>query len=721
MAYVRKGGVLGFSGVLTTSTNIGISPQTYGLIYNDPIDAENISLVNYLTGPYADPDYAVRIYQNQESTPGLVFDFLYGIDNGDTYYWYRASITVYKTGYSWNNQTLDVSFNFNQQTTGGNSNPATLPFSYSIRRNGTLITPSYISWSKDLAFANGYPVQGGQYAGEPTYVVLPTWDQNSSLSFPNAYLSLKQGTVSTTSTFNVASTATYGILGSATLADNSTATFTASVLHDFGEGDYVDTGYIDTGYITSGSVQVPNVLTAETTILGAQGFAVLGVANLASTFNLPQDPYVADGYLNIFENQQTGELSYVDPNYIDVDYFLESTSKAYYFPTFEPDVILGTDMELSVENTLTSTPTYTAGVIYEFTNPTEITALGNVDYVDSAELTNDFYLTDTSSITIDVAATLESTFVLDCQVNVSINLTETISQPTTVADTSNNLIGFGITYASVGYADPNYFEELIEERYVKTDYVDDDYFYPDFSLQIELDATFSLSIEIELSVQNSADLYSDASINVTGGYLLATGTVTQDATADFTIEPYLTGGTGVIIGSTLAQVDATFTSTTTAKNITNTTVNFDAEFTTTIEQSRLIFNQVSQLITASELSISPHHILGATISAVVEFSVPNVLSGYGIFAQSSIEGNGFLLSAGRLVIVDEYYVVAVPAETNIITTLAEPRTIQVKPETRLTNILDENRDFLVEPETRVYFITANKAVQNNSRTRRVEQ
>ena len=106
---------------------------------------------------------------------------------------------------------------------------------------------------------------------------------------------------------------------------------------------------------------------------------------------------------------------------------------------------------------------------------------------------------------------------------------------------------------------------------------------------------------------------------------------------------------------------------------------------------------------------------------VSEFIMPDTLGGYGLFAQSHIYANTFELVAGKIVILDDFYLLLVPPETRVAKTYVEPRNLLVTSETGLITTLIEPREIQVEPETGIYLIAAAKATQVGNRTRRIEQ
>jgi hypothetical protein len=150
-------------------------------------------------------------------------------------------------------------------------------------------------------------------------------------------------------------------------------------------------------------------------------------------------------------------------------------------------------------------------------------------------------------------------------------------------------------------------------------------------------------------------------------------------------------------------------------------ISIDTEQSQTVTVLQDLTNMNQQLISITscapiaQLSINFNQLTLTTDSDL------SPLMGLARYGQSLMEGDGFLLSDGFVVSLDDYYIVRLAPETRQFSVSTEPRTYPTDPETRINKNLPEMAYYLVEPETRTYKISANLAQQQERRTRRLEQ
>ena len=160
----------------------------------------------------------------------------------------------------------------------------------------------------------------------------------------------------------------------------------------------------------------------------------------------------------------------------------------------------------------------------------------------------------------------------------------------------------------------------------------------------------------------------------------ATATKTTDIVKTLSSETTLTAASDKIkaVG---AEFAVAFTQDTAAAKITVTSINASSAFTTVIPAKRIRFgtaglNTATSIVCEALLIVNAAAELNSAVTGIFVFDKI-------VRIQANLEVQGFVLSAGRVIHIDEYYTIIVPQEYRRIKTLAESRTIQVDEETRV--------------------------------------
>lgn len=690
MGYAVKGQYLSFSGVIQETPD-----TTYGTTYTTPLDPDTPFAFGANTG-IANFSLVERRFNVGYRAVGLgplTLHFWVGRRGPSSLFLMRPYyIQFYPANFgisSWIGQTVDITLDYTL-VQPGSSAPRV-----SLRLNGVLQSSPYYDYNTVSADAMVLGARPGDPIGL-RYAVVPDFTFNpvsaGYFQFPGASV---QGLVSL-------NTATVSSVFSSTNATSNFKNSQASL-------QLLTTATVSGNRIIATTYQ----FTATTQITAAVGPVILAQANLQNDTQIPGDSYLEPDYLNPFEDVELlenyvdeqyfdgsyvagGSISYTLPDYAESDYFIGAKTKGYYFPIFDPSIILGGVAHTSTEFTVTATPEFVVGGAAQLASEFDIAPQGNVTYDDTANLESEFVVDEATENIFYGTATIESAFAVTESVGLVFDIQAASTASTQLSSTATNIIDLASTYAGQNYADPTYFDDTAP-----------------FTLLAGFTSTFSASNE----VIPSANIQGSADITVVGGYLQTAGTVNIDSTGSFTISPYITGGTGVIIGST---VSANTASSTVAASV-NLAIAANTAIVTEFTQSADAGNPIiagSTLITTFAQALQFDLFRGTTIPASAEFT-QTALAGYRHFGQASIDSLGFVLAAGKILIIDEYYLLVVSPETRTLNALVEPRLIPVSPETAILKVLPDITDILVEPETRRLRIPLAPAVAVGNRTRRL--
>jgi len=233
----------------------------------------------------------------------------------------------------------------------------------------------------------------------------------------------------------------------------------------------------------------------------------------------------------------------------------------------------------------------------------------------------------------------------------------------------------------------------------------------------ELTATGTLAIFAQSDLEQTTSVLADSSITRGGstqleavaniplaqpGFLITAGVITESS-ATVVIEQYVTGGTGVILGSSEADFSA-------ESNLTLISgITQEAEATLSIETD-VDIQLAGRLITVSqELDIAAE--LADVAAAITQTATASlsaaadaeIVAGYliGIDLEIVQEINtDFDPTEARIFYIDEYYQVKVKPETRITKVSDQNSVLSVKSETRINTTLEETLGLVVKPETR---------------------
>lgn len=704
MGYAVKGQYLSFSGVIQETPD-----TTYGTVFNVPADGGANGATTLINNYVAQPGnitqrQAVNVAYKVVGTGDLYLYYWLGEWEADgtaygrfrcrPYYMYFPPAGFGLAG--WQGQTVEITYFAN--TTGR-------PDSLTFRLNGSLYPIVRSSnWFNFLEYNTPILVQARAedpigYFGPGTRsnrIIIPDFSVNPATAgyfqFPGAQAvdlrTLNTQTVS--SVFSVTDASNNFKNSAASISAQSSSTILGSNI--------------------VGPIQT---LSAETSVIAAYGAVVFAQATLSTDTQIPGDSYLVPDYLNPFEDVELlenyvdeqyfdgsyvagGSISYTLPDYAESGYFIGAKTKGYYFSIFDPSIILGGVVHTSTAFTVTATPEFLVGGIAQLASEFDIAPLGNVAYDDTANLESEFAVDEATENIFYGTATIESAFAVAESVGLVFDIQAASTASTQLSSTATNIIDLASTYAGQNYADPTYFDDTLPLT---------------LFTQFATTATGTTEIIPNANIQGSAD------ITVVGGYLQTAGTVSINSTASFTLSPYITGGTGVIIGSTQFNRAASSTVTASALQSLQAQSALVTEFTQSADAG-------NPIIAASTLAVTFAQALqfdlfrGTTIPANTEFTTA-ALAGYRHFGAAAIDSLGFVLAVGKILIIDEYYLVTVSPESRRQGVIIEPRLRPVAPETVLLAVLPDITDIVVDPETRRLRIPLAPAVAVGNRTRRL--
>jgi hypothetical protein len=256
--------------------------------------------------------------------------------------------------------------------------------------------------------------------------------------------------------------------------------------------------------------------------------------------------------------------------------------------------------------------------------------------------------------------------------------------------------------------------------------------------------TIDTATQIETTVEMivAANISADAAIQGTGGYLRTSGNVIFDGDTAVLISQYITGGTGVILGSTQASLAMTGLSLSSGSNLTMIAqAVFDASLSIFIQAGKLDFYSARLESGGSpyveDLYVDPNYfsatVGGATLSVDAEIntntgafviinSAWQILAGFGLFGNTTVDLFAMTLSlgaTGRIARSDEFYTYRVPMELRQLYIQPRLNVLIVADEQRINMITAEPRELAIGSETRKLKVNMAPATLDSPRIRRL--
>lgn len=227
-------------------------------------------------------------------------------------------------------------------------------------------------------------------------------------------------------------------------------------------------------------------------------------------------------------------------------------------------------------------------------------------------------------------------------------------------------------------------------------YVTDDYTspeeYQEYSIQSQLQAS-------GFRLYNGEGILESASqINVTGGYLIASGSLLYSADCQFTINQTAGTSAGIIHGGFTIPSVADFVQATTATNIIDIDDNLIVQSQLATTAGYLLSGD-TDVNSDTQLALEGTIIPGTSLLARIDSQL-TALGGYLKDLEASIQSNGFALTIAQYKIVDPYRTFRVTSETRRIIVQKENRLYTIDTENRVNKVGQEIRSYIVPQETR---------------------
>jgi hypothetical protein len=423
---------------------------------------------------------------------------------------------------------------------------------------------------------------------------------------------------------------------------------------------------------------------------------------------------------------------YIQAGYIDVDYTVAGTFPVSLTQTESSESTLAclggiaqfagnvsieiANTVVAVQGNLTQQQPFTQTPSSEFS----YAVTGNLTISDTVNLTSDAVFSPISQLTILAGS--------DSDITATFAVAPTvIVQSGAVAMSIDS--EFGKRYYVDDYIDPGYVREQ-EGNVIQGDtlaFTSD--ITANLSGNVDMNAASALTIDTATAIETTvemivaANISADAAIQGTGGYLRTSGSLTLSGDTDVSISQYITGGTGVILGSTQASLSATGLSLSSGSNLTMLAqAVFDASLAIFIQAGKLDFYSAQLESGGSpyveDLYVDPDYfapgIGGATLTCLGEintntgsFPIINsawqVNAGFALFGNTTVDLFAMTMSLGatsRIVRSDEFYTYLVPTELRRL--YIEPRlnVLIVADEQRINMIQAEPRELAIGSETR---------------------
>lgn len=443
--------------------------------------------------------------------------------------------------------------------------------------------------------------------------------------------------------------------------------------------------------------------------------------------------------------------NYTQAGYIDIDYTETGTFPVSLTQTGSSESTLAclggiaqfagnvsieiANTVVAVEGNLTLQQTFTQTPSSEFS----YAVTGNLTISDTVSLTSDAVLSSDSQLSIQAA--------LVSDITTTFAATPTVTVKSGAVSMSSDC-DFGNQYYVDDYIAPGYVGEQAGNviRGATLAFTSD--FTANLSGNVDNRAASALTIDTATQIETTvemiveANISADAAIQGTGGYLRTSGNVIFDGDTAVSISQYITGGTGVILGSTQASLAMTGLSLSSGSNLTMIAqAVFDASLSIFIQAGRLDFYS-AQIESGGDpyvedLYTVPNYFVtgtgGVTLSCLGEISTNTgahllsefnwqINAGFGLFGNTTVDLFAMTLSLGataRIARSDEFYTYRVPMELRQLYIQARLNVLIVADEQRINMITAEPRELAIGSETRTLKVNMAPATLESPRIRRL--
>ena len=390
---------------------------------------------------------------------------------------------------------------------------------------------------------------------------------------------------------------------------------------------------------------------------------------------------------------------------------------------------------VAVEGNLTLQQPFTQTPSSEFS----YTVTGNLTISDTVSLTSDAVFSPASQISMQAAS--------DSDITATFAATPTVIVQSGAVSMSSDC-EFGKRYYVDDYIDPGY----VGEQAGNVIQGDTLAFTSDITASlagtVDMNAASALTIDTATQIETTvemiveANISADAAIQGTGGYLRTSGSLTLGGDTDVSISQYITGGTGVILGSTQASLSATGLSLSSGSNLTMLAqAVFDASLNIFIQAGKLDFYS-AQIESGSDPYVEDLYAVpdyfapgigGATLNADGEISTNTgahllsefnwqINAGFGLFGNTTVDLFAMTVSLGataRIARSDEFYTYRVLTELRQLYIQPRLNVLIVADEQRINMIRVEPRELAIGSETRKLKVNMAPATLESPRIRRL--
>jgi hypothetical protein len=331
-------------------------------------------------------------------------------------------------------------------------------------------------------------------------------------------------------------------------------------------------------------------------------------------------------------------------------------------------------------------------------SPAEIDLItGLIMSTAQANLVSNSLVESQASNLISAEVNIVQTSSLTAQASRTLGTDILVAGSSTSVPQARNIIDIGIQYAAdwVG----------LDQDYVGP------YFYLDLLIQSQLYAAASVEVVPE------ANILADSTIQGNGGYFLSFAQSLLSADSQFNLEPYLTGGAGVIY-STAADLSVDSDQSVLGGRLFNVDSAMSAD--TNFSQDAGRIRPVESLMNV-DTDFSPQSDLfkGTIISLVSDVNVVTQGGKYWSAQVSLLSDFLFDNIRSRIISIDEYYVDKVTKEVRNILVFQDQRTLFIPVENQTLTVFLEDRINQVADENRQLRPEPGPAIQVGSRNRRI--
>jgi hypothetical protein len=380
---------------------------------------------------------------------------------------------------------------------------------------------------------------------------------------------------------------------------------------------------------------------------------------------------------------------------LGADIYTDRTGLADYTDTGYFDTSLGNYIEIDGYKGFYGNVSYSG--LASLVEDVDVVAIGSQIHAN-----NSWVVEDDSYLFPDPAVTLQTTTIMVEDVDLSAVATRTAGAQAVLDDTFNtaitatNIIDIGQQYAAdwVG--------------------LDQDYVTPYYYFTVS--DTFNLYAAATVEIVPYANLVADCDITGQGGYFLSFAQSLISADTDFNIQPYLTGGAGILFKPSLSlSADTDLTALGGRQYVVDTSISADFDFTT----SGGNYRTGESIISADTDALWTTDVFKST-SVIMDIDASVVTQGGKYWSAQWLVNDLFDSTIiARIISIDEYYIDKVTREVRNCLVFEEQRKFFIPLESQTLTVFDEDRINQVGYEPRQLRPEPGTPIQVGSRNRRI--